>query len=65
MAPHGMGGFWNYISPWLENGGACDAQKMGVRIMETIAAIYLGSCVGEVVLVMIVAGIIIFQWRGR
>ena len=33
--------------------------------METIAAIYLGSCVGEVVLVMIVAGIIIFQWRGR
>ena len=36
-----------------------------VKGMETIAAIYLGSCVGEVVLVMIVAGIIIFQWRGR
>ena len=33
--------------------------------METIAAIYLGSCVGEVVLVMIVAGIILIQGRGR
>lgn len=33
--------------------------------MGTIAAICLGSCVGAVVLVMIVAGIILIQGRGR